>query len=80
MEGLEWFQASVPTPRGDIQAAMDRKEIRVSATEGGGTVRFASARTPKSSRGVCREVGENLYTLHLEGDGTDVVIRYTPVP
>lgn len=74
--GLEWFESSVPTPQGDIKVYMDKSKIRVTATEGEGTLVFKSKNTPKTDTGVIEKIRENEYKLKITGDGTQYVLKY----
>jgi alpha-L-rhamnosidase len=74
--GLEWFESSVPTPKGDIKVYMDKSKISVTATEGEGTLIFKSKTLPKADIGIVEKTGENDYTLHIKGDGQKISIKY----
>lgn len=74
--GLEWFESSVPTPNGDIKVYMDKGKITVTASEGEGKVIFRSTGTPKSDQGIIQKTGENVYSLHITGNGQKVTITY----
>ena len=74
--GLQWFDASVPTPHGDIKVFMDKSRIVVTATEGEGNVVFRSATTPKSDSGSIQNIGADEYTLRISGNGQKVTITY----
>jgi alpha-L-rhamnosidase len=63
---LQWMEGSVPTPNGDIKVYCNTKQIRVSADEGNGILRFKSKTVP-----VCKQVsiaakGKGVYELHLQ--------------
>jgi len=75
--GLKWFESSVPTPNGDIKVYADKKEIRVTATEGEGDIIFRSKKTPKSNAGEIEKIGDTEYKLRIQGDGEEVRVKYT---
>ncbi|WP_460542019.1 alpha-L-rhamnosidase-related protein [Echinicola sediminis] len=73
--GLEWMEGKVPTPEGEIEVHCSTKEIKVSADQGQGVLRFKSKSKPKSSQGTIKEVGDNEYELALEA-GMEYVVKY----
>lgn len=73
--GLEWMEGSVPTPNGEISVRMDRKQIRVKATEGRGTLTFESRIQPTSSGGKVKKISDNRYSIRIEGK-EEVVVDY----
>ncbi len=74
--GLEWFESSVPTPNGDIKVYADKKSIKVSATEGTGTVIFKSKNKPKANVGNVEDLGNNEYRVKFPGNGDELTIEY----
>jgi hypothetical protein len=74
--GLEWFDASVPTPEGDILVYMDGKEIRLTATEGEGYLYFDSRKRPQVSAGSVESLGGTSYRVLVKGDGKEVKVQY----
>lgn len=51
---LEWMEGDVPTPHGMIHVEMNRHQVKVSATEGSGTLLIAGQQIPvKSGTPVC---------------------------
>jgi len=50
--GLSWMKGKVPTPNGEISLFVDEHCIKVSATEGEGTLIFHAESTPKASVGT----------------------------
>ena len=51
---LEWMEGDVPTPHGMIHVEMNRHQVKVSATEGSGTLFIAGQQIPvKSGTPVC---------------------------
>lgn len=73
--GLEWMEGTVPTPQGGIRVRMDRREIRVHASEGAGWIRFASAGTPTASAGAIEALGGGEYRLRIAA-GDEITINY----
>lgn len=74
--GLKWMDGSVPTPNGDIKVFMDKKTIKVTATEGKGYLNFNSKSKPKASKGVIEKVADNQYRLWID-TVDEVVVRYS---
>lgn len=56
--GLKWMEGTVPTPNGDIHIYMDKKTIKVKATEGKGYLTIKSSRQPKANIGTAEKVSE----------------------
>jgi hypothetical protein len=73
--GLEWMEGSVPTPKGEISVKMDRKQIRVKASEGVGTLTFVSRIMPVSSRGKVEKISDNRYRIRIEGE-EELIVDY----
>ncbi|WP_321373142.1 alpha-L-rhamnosidase C-terminal domain-containing protein [uncultured Draconibacterium sp.] len=74
--GLEWFESSIPTPNGDIKVYADKKTIKVTATEGNGSLIFKSKIQPEATIGDIEKIAENEYLLKINGDGEKVSIEY----
>ena len=64
--GLKWMEGSVPTPNGDIRVYMDKKTIRVKATEGKGYLTFRSRRRPEANIGTPEKVSEGVWRLWID--------------
>jgi alpha-L-rhamnosidase len=73
--GLEWMEGSVPTPKGDIRLRCSKQEIRISATEGTGTLRFNSKTKPVCDGSTIRSKGNNAYEMTIE-KGKEYVVKY----
>ena len=73
--GLEWMEGNIPTPNGDIHVFMDKKNIKVKASEGKGYVTFASKKKPTSTVGNVEELGNGKYRLLID-QKEEVVIEY----
>ncbi len=73
--GLEWMEGNIPTPNGDIHVFMDKKNIKVKASEGKGYVTFASKKKPTSTVGNVEELGNGRYRLLID-QKEEVVIEY----
>ncbi|MDL2243342.1 alpha-rhamnosidase [Bacteroidales bacterium OttesenSCG-928-J19] len=65
LSDLEWMEGSVPTPNGDIALYMDKKEIRVTATEGEGYLYFNSLSEPQSNQGSIEQTGSGQYRIRI---------------
>lgn len=75
--GLQWMEGTVPTPNGDIHVYMDKKTIKVKATEGKGYLTFTSKYTPKASIGKIEKTGDGKYRLLIDGNGKEAVVSYS---
>lgn len=64
--GLKWMEGTVPTPNGDIHIYMDKKTIKVKATEGKGYLTIKSSRQPKANIGTTEKVSENTWRLWID--------------
>lgn len=73
---LQWMEGTVPTPNGNIHVYMDKKTIKVKATEGKGYLTFISKRMPKANIGKIEKIGDGEYRLLIDGNGKEVVIFY----
>jgi hypothetical protein len=72
---LQWIEGAVPTPKGAIRVYMDRKQIRVSASEGEGFLYFSSASRPRCKTGILETTGPNAYRLRIQA-GQEYHIQY----
>mgnify|MGYP006164946733 CR=1 FL=1 len=73
--GLEWMEGTVPTNNGEIVLSVSKKEIKVKAAEGVGTLRFKSAVKPSVKGAVIKEVAKGLYEMTIQ-KGVEYVIKY----
>lgn len=73
--GLKWMESTVPTPGGDIRVYMDKKTIKVKATQGKGYLYFASKRRPKASTGTIETVSKGRYKVWIDTQ-EEVVVNY----
>ena len=64
--GLKWMEGTVPTPNGDIHIYMDKKTIKVKATEGEGYLTIKSSREPKANIGTAEKMSENTWRLWID--------------
>ncbi|MCK9410978.1 MAG: hypothetical protein M0Q53_01675 [Prolixibacteraceae bacterium] len=80
LAGLEWIKGRVPTPNGNIEVYMDKKEIRVKKVRGEGTLRIRSAKPPKVQEGVTYSLtGDKQYEIQLALPQKEYTIRYWPI-
>ncbi|MDD4193298.1 MAG: alpha-L-rhamnosidase C-terminal domain-containing protein, partial [Mangrovibacterium sp.] len=80
LAGLEWIEGKVPTPHGNIEIRMDRKEIRIKPVSGKGTLIVKSAKLPKTDAGIkINPTGDKQYQIELKDPGKEYKIRYWPV-
>jgi alpha-L-rhamnosidase len=73
--GLEWMEGSVPTPKGDIRLRCSKQEIRITASEGTGTLRFTSKKKPYCEQGATIAKPDNTYEIEIK-PGKEYVVRY----
>ena len=64
--GLKWMEGSVPTPNGNIHIYMDRRTVKVRATEGKGYLTIKSRRQPKANIGTVEKIDENTWRLRID--------------
>ena len=74
--GLKWMEGTVPTPHGDIRVYMDKKTIKVRATEGKGYLTIKSRRRPKANIGTVERVTENTWRLLIDSSEERVITYY----
>jgi len=72
---LKWMDGSVPTPKGNVKVYMNKKLIKVSASEGEGYLYFNSESMPKASSGKIEKLVNDKYRLLIKGDGQDVIVK-----
>lgn len=77
--GLEWFEATVPIPEGEITVQMDKQSIRLNSSKGEGYLIIHSRRMPRSSSGTFEKTGEMEYRLPVLGNGEDLIISYKAI-
>jgi len=63
--GLQWMRGTVPTPNGDIKVYVSTKQIKVSADDGLGTLRFKSKTTPTCKQAKIIAKGDNIFELKV---------------
>ncbi|RZL49104.1 MAG: alpha-rhamnosidase [Pedobacter sp.] len=73
--GLEWMEGKVPTNNGEISLAVSKKEIKVKAAEGVGTLRFKSTIKPSVKGAEVKEVSKGLYEITIQ-KGVEYVVKY----
>jgi alpha-L-rhamnosidase len=73
--GLEWMEGTVPTNNGEIALSVSKKEIRVKAAEGVGTLKFKSTTKPSAKGAVIKEVAKGLYEMTIQ-KGVEYVVKY----
>ena len=72
---LQWMQGSVPTPNGDIRVYASTKQIKVSADDGLGTLRFKSKSKPICKQANIVSKHGNVYELQIQ-KGQNLVVDY----
>lgn len=74
--GLKWMEGTVPTPNGEIRIYMDKKNLKVKATEGKGYVYVHTVKKPQSStKEDMEKVGNGLYRLWIDTK-EEITIKY----
>lgn len=77
--GLEWMEGKVPTPDGEVELYVSKKEIRVTgAAAGTGTLRFRSSSRPVCKEGTITQKAPGQYEMEVL-PGKKYTIRYTRV-
>ena len=76
--GLKWMEGTVPTPNGQVKLYCSTSQIKVSATEGTGTLKFKSKTKPICTNGAITALGNNTYQLQVP-KGEALVIDYTGI-
>ena len=77
LAGLNWIKGKVPTPNGDIEVYMDKKEIRIKTVKGSGTLRIKSDKRPKVEKGVTLTfVGDKQYEIQFVVPQKEYIIHY----
>ena len=61
--GLEWMEGDVPTPKGKIHLYVSKKQMRIKADEGKGTVLIASKKIPVCKNATVATVSKGVYSL-----------------
>ncbi|MDR0541797.1 MAG: alpha-rhamnosidase [Dysgonamonadaceae bacterium] len=72
--GLEWVDGAAPTPNGEIKVYRDKKQIKVSATEGEGYLYFESQTKPQSNAGTVEFIEKNEYKIKIQAN-TEYIIQ-----
>ena len=75
---LKWMQGTVPTPNGDIQVYVSTRQIKVSAQDGIGTLRFKSKTKPKCKQAKIIAKGDNIFELQVT-KGSYFTVDYNAV-
>jgi len=64
--GLEWFEAIVPMPEGNIELYVSPHQLKVKSDTGVGTLRFTSQVTPLMNGVKFKELGNDRYEMTIE--------------
>jgi alpha-L-rhamnosidase len=72
---LQWMQGTVPTPNGDIRVYASTKQIKVSADDGLGILRFKSKSKPVCKQANIVSKDDNVYELQIQ-KGQNLVVDY----
>jgi alpha-L-rhamnosidase len=73
--GLQWMQGKVPTPNGDIEMYVNRKQVKIKAPAGTGTIKLKSSTRPSGKNISAKELGKGLYEITVQ-PGIEYVIDY----
>jgi len=80
LAGLDWIKGRVPTPDGNIEVYMNKKEIRVKTVQGSGVLMIKSKKEPEVENGVSIvKRGDNQYEIKLEVPQKEYTVRYWPI-
>ena len=72
------MEGTVPTPDGEISLYVDRKEIKVKATQGKGYLYIKSRSFPKSDYGTVEKTGPDSYKLYIDTD-RQISVKYRSI-
>jgi hypothetical protein len=75
---LQWMQGMVPTPHGSIKVYCSTHQIKVSAGEGNGILRFKSKTTPECKQGNVIMKGNRVYEIQLR-KGIGYIVNYNAI-
>ncbi|KAA6347007.1 hypothetical protein EZS27_005481, partial [termite gut metagenome] len=75
LSDLKQMEGSVPTPKGDIKVYMDRKQIKIKATQGRGYLYFSSKSKPKTNYGIIILMEKNNYKLLIDSNTKEYIIK-----
>jgi len=73
--GLKWMEGTVPTPHGSIHIYMDKKQLKVKATEGKGYIYIHTLRKPKASIEGVEKIDNGQYRLWIDTK-EEVIIKF----
>lgn len=76
LSDLKWMEGTVPTPNGEIKVYMDKKTIKVTATEGEGYLTFSSKSKPSTNKGTIQEVTKGRYQVKVYSGEGEYIIKY----
>jgi hypothetical protein len=76
--GLKWMEGTVPTPKGDIKVYCNTKQMRISADNGTGVLKFKSKTKPSCKEGTVTAKGNHAYELQIEA-GKKYTISYSVI-
>ncbi|MDB4919573.1 alpha-rhamnosidase [Mucilaginibacter sp.] len=76
--GLQWMEGAIPTPNGAIKLYCSTKQIRISADEGNGILRFKSKTAPVCKQTMVMAKGKNVYEIQMQ-KGETFVIDYNAI-
>ncbi|WP_291911843.1 alpha-rhamnosidase [Chitinophaga sp. CB10] len=76
--GLQWMKGEAPTPGGNIRLEVSRRQIKIKAPGGVGTLRVTSKTLPKGGNISPTKKGENIYEITIQ-PGREYVINYTAI-
>ena len=68
LAGLQWMEGTVPVPNGEIKVYMDKKQIKVSASQGEGYLYFTTESKPRANTDKIESVAKNEYKLKIESN------------
>ncbi|MEL0456035.1 amylo-alpha-1,6-glucosidase [Flavobacteriaceae bacterium SZ-1-7] len=73
--GLKWMEGKVPTPKGSVNLYCSTQEIKISASEGKGTLIIKSKTKPSTNFGNIESLGNDKYQLDVKSN-TSYTIKY----
>jgi alpha-L-rhamnosidase len=76
--GLQWMQGKVPTPGGDIELYVSKKQVKVKGASGTGVLKLKSTSKPSGKNLVVKEVGSGNYEITVQ-PGIEYLIDYKAI-
>ncbi|MET1054910.1 MAG: alpha-rhamnosidase [Pedobacter sp.] len=73
LAGLDWMEGTVPTPHGSVKLYCSKTEIRISGTEGTGTLRIKSKTKPLCKGAKIKALENHVFEIQIIRGGTHTI-------